>query len=412
MAFEPEILHIIIIGGGAAGIFCAVNAARMQPQARVIVLEKSNKLLSKVKVSGGGRCNVTHACFSIGEMVKRYPRGGNFLKKAFRHFFTTDTIEWFKERGVELKTEADGRMFPVTDDSDTIIRCLLDEAARYGVEIKMNAGVTALHKRSNKWETVTTQGAFSADAVVVACGGFPKPDQFMWLEATGHSISPPLPSLFTFNSPGNPVTALMGVSTEGIVKIAGTRFSAQGPVLITHWGLSGPAVLKLSAFAARELAGMQYNFSVVVNWLPGMHEQSCRDVLQQLRTTSPAKKMINANPFSIPARLWHFFLADADINETVRVTDVTAKNMNRLARSLTGFEISVKGKTTFKEEFVTAGGILTGEVEPDTMQSRLHSGLYFAGEILDVDGITGGYNFQHAWTSGWIAAKHISRVMD
>ncbi len=401
--------NLCIIGGGAAGIFCAVNAARMDRALKVCVLEKSSKLLSKVKISGGGRCNVTHACFSISDMAKRYPRGANFVKKAFGHFFTSDTIRWFEERGVELKAEADGRIFPITDNSQSIINCLLDEAAKYNVDIRLNEGVTAISKRGKEWLVETASGKEeSYSHLVVGTGGFPKQEQFAWITKTGHTVETPVPSLFTFNMPSHPITELMGIAQHASVKIQQTKFQEEGPVLITHWGLSGPAILRLSARAARDLAAMNYRFSVSVNWVPAFHENSCREELIKMRNEHASQKVANRNPFELPSRLWLFFIKLAGVNSEARWADLPAKAQNTLARLLTGFECSVSGKTTFKEEFVTAGGIKTEEIDPLTMQSRIHESLYFAGETINVDGITGGYNFQHAWTSGFLAAKAIA----
>lgn len=411
--------QLVVIGGGAAGFFCAVNAARLNPQLKVILLEKSSKLLSKVKISGGGRCNVTHACYSIADMIKKYPRGNSFLKKAFHHFFTTDTIEWFAQRGVLLKTEADGRMFPQSNTSQTIIDCLLQEANKYKVDIRMNTDVkeikSIVHSSSSidgagKFELVFLNGkSIVADYVCIACGGFPKTAQFDWLTRTGHSIEEPVPSLFTFNIPQNDITALMGISVEdAVVKIAGTKLQQNGPLLITHWGLSGPAALKLSAWGARELAGKNYHFTIHVNWLPEFNENSLKDKIQQLRFEIASQKIINRNPFGLPARLWEYFMKECGINTDLRWADLPAKEQNKLIKMLCGQELEVKGKTTFKEEFVTAGGISLSEVDVNTMQSKLVPGLFFAGEILNIDGVTGGFNFQNAWTTGWIAANNVN----
>jgi len=403
---------LIVVGGGAAGFFCAVNAAISNAALRVVIVEKSGKLLSKVKVSGGGRCNVTHHCFEIEELIKKYPRGQNFLKKAFHHFNTTDTIQWFAERSITLKTEADGRMFPESNTSQTIINCLLREANNFGVEIMMNADVKELSKKTDVFHLQLADGRhLQADFVCIACGGFPKPEHFSWLQQLGHAIEPPVPSLFTFNMPGNPITALMGVSVEeAIIKITGTKLSQQGPVLITHWGLSGPAILKLSAYAARELAQMQYQFSILINWLPLYNEQTLKEAWQGLRNQFAAQAIGNKNPFNLPACLWQYFLQQADINTETRWAAVTAKQQNKLIQILTAQPFEVKGKTTFKEEFVTCGGIKLSEINASTMQSRVVPNLFFAGEIMDVDGITGGFNFQHAWTSSWIAAKAIAEA--
>lgn len=401
--------RLIVIGGGAAGFFCAVNAARMDPSLEVMIIEKTGKLLSKVKVSGGGRCNVTHACFDIAEMTGKYPRGGNFLKKTFHQFFTNDTIAWFEQRGVRLKTEEDGRMFPITDSSQTIIECLLRESNLYNVQIRMNREVSALRKANDRWDVFFADGEkLEADMVCVASGGYPKITQFRWLLELDHTIQEPVPSLFTFNLPGHPVRQLMGVSTNAKVKIVGSKLTETGPVLVTHWGLSGPAVLRLSAWGARELAQKKYDFSILVNWVPEFNDQSLRIRMQALRVEAAQKRVHAFQRFDLPQRLWQFLCEQSGIAADMRWADLPAINQNKLVNNLVAYAVAVKGKTTFKEEFVTAGGISLSEVDANTMQSKIHRGLYFAGEILDVDGITGGFNFQHAWTSGFIAAKSIA----
>lgn len=402
-------MRLIVIGGGAAGFFCAVNAARMNPKLDVIIVEKSNKLLSKVRISGGGRCNVTHACFSIPEMVKKYPRGANFVKKTFHQFFTEDTINWFLERGVKLKTEQDGRMFPITDSSETIIECLLREADKYNVNVKMHAEVKNISRENNRWSIVfANEEIEKADFACVACGGYPKSSMFEWLLQTGHTIESPVPSLFTFNMPGNAVTKLMGVSANAKVKIQGTKLEEEGPVLVTHWGLSGPAVLKLSARGARELHDYNYRFNAIVNWCPTLNENSLREKFMEQREAHPSQKIYNGNVFSLPQRLWEYLGEASGIDDNLRWADLPAAKQNLFVKNVCAHEMKVEGKTTYKEEFVTAGGIRLTEVDAATMESRKAENLYFAGEILDVDGITGGFNFQHAWTSGWIAAKSIA----
>jgi hypothetical protein len=408
---------LIVIGGGAAGFFCAINAAEGNPELDVILIEKSNKLLSKVRVSGGGRCNVTHACFSISEMIKKYPRGEKFLKQAFHYFFTTDTIAWFEKRKVKLKTESDGRMFPGSNSSETVIYCLLKEANKHQVEILMNREIIKIDTKSleqNKklFYIFSKDGSIlEADFVCVACGGFHKPEQFNWLTKLGHSFESPVPSLFTFNVPKNSIAELMGISVENAqVKINGTKFFQNGPLLITHWGFSGPAVLKLSAFAATELSRINYDFSISINWAADYHENSVLEKLKTIRNEFASKKIINKNPFNLPQRLWEYHLQKGGINPEIRWADLPAKQQNILSKQLCAQSFHVKGKTTFKEEFVTAGGIKLNEVDANTMQSKIVPHLFFAGEILDVDGITGGFNFQHAWTSGWIAAKEIAHL--
>ena len=417
--------NLLVIGGGAAGIFCAVNAARRDPGLRVTVLEKTGKLLSKVKVSGGGRCNVTHACFDIAGMATHYPRGQHFVRKAFHRFFTTDTIEWFATRGVELKTEADGRMFPITDSSQTIIDCLMREVNTYKVDVWMHAEVRDVavgagdpggygdvgRGAGDRFEVLLADGRrLPADFVCVACGGFPKLSMFDWIQRLGHTIEAPVPSLFTFNMRGNPLTELMGISVpDALVKIQGSRLVERGPLLITHWGLSGPVVLRLSAWGARELAEAGYRFGVQVNWLGEVTEQQARERLQEMRQERAGQGVMARNPFGLPGRLWEYFLATAGIGAAVRWAEMPAREQNRLVSLLCAGTFTVEGKTTFKEEFVTAGGVRLAEVDPATFQSRKVPGLFFAGEILDVDGITGGYNFQHAWTGGWVAADTITQ---
>jgi len=401
---------LVVIGGGAAGFFCAINAAEANENLHVILLEKTGKLLSKVKISGGGRCNVTHACFSISEMAKKYPRGEQFVKKTFHQFFTKDTIAWFEARGVTLKAEPDGRMFPTTDSSQTIIDCLLHEANKLNIDIRMNADVKSVWQNDNAFSVqLANNKNIDADLVTIACGGYPKSSMFEWLTALGHGIEEPVPSLFTFNIPKHPITALMGVSLKNIqVKINGSKLKESGPVLITHWGLSGPAILRLSAWGARELSAKNWHFTIQVNWLPGYNEETVREELLGIRKTQAAQKMYHKNPFDLPNRLWDFLLEQTGVVTDCRWAELPAKEQNKLAKTLCAYELEVKGKTTYKEEFVTAGGILLSEIDAQTMMSRKVPNLYFAGEILNVDGITGGFNFQNAWTTGYIAGKNIA----
>lgn len=403
---------LIVIGGGAAGFFCAVNAARMNPSLKVTIVEKSNKVLSKVKVSGGGRCNVTHACFEINELIKKYPRGQNFLKRSFHWFNTKDTVEWFEERNVKLKTESDGRMFPETNSSQTIIDCLLKEADKYNVELILNCEVKEIKSENNSFKLLTPDSRLlTSDFLCIACGGYPKSSQMEWLQKTGHSFETPVPSLFTFNIPNNKITELMGVSVENAtVKIVGTKLQEQAPLLITHWGMSGPAVLKLSAWGARLLAEKNYHFEITVNWLGNRNENELRNEWLFFRDQFAAQKIGNKNPFTLPNRLWLHLLRESFIDEGLRWAELTSKQQNKLIQILTAQAFRVKGKTTFKEEFVTCGGIKLNEIDANTMQSKIVPHLFFAGEIMDVDGITGGFNFQNAWTTGWIAAKTIAEI--
>lgn len=415
--------RLIVIGGGAAGFFCAINAAQKNSELDVTIIEKSSKLLSKVRVSGGGRCNVTQACFSIAEMIKKYPRGEKFLKQSFHHFFTTDTIKWFKERNIELKTESDNRMFPESNSSETIINCFLYEAEKLGIKIIMNCEVVQLENElkedagDNKADPVKNRFLLTckdgrilqSDFICVASGGYHKKEYFAWLEKLGHSFESPVPSLFTFNIPGNSIVELMGIAVnDATIKLNDSKLSQTGPLLITHWGLSGPAILKLSAFAARILAERKYDFGITVNWLPQFNESTILERLKALRFEFASQKVGNRKPFNLPYRLWQYHLQCSGINEYIRWADLPAKFQNLLAKQLCSQQFHVKGTTTFKEEFVTAGGINLNEVNAATMESKIVPNLFFAGEILDVDGITGGFNFQHAWTSGYIAAKTVA----
>lgn len=402
---------IIVIGGGAAGFFAAVNIAHQHPELEVVLLEKSNKLLSKVSVSGGGRCNVTHACFDNSILVKHYPRGEKELRNIFSRFTTTDTINWFKQRGVELKTEEDGRMFPVSNTSETIVQCLLKEAEKYNVNIKLGVDIIGIEKNDDNTFTLHANGGgrFECNKLVIATGGNAKESAYQWLEKLGHTIIKPVPSLFTFNIPNNPVTELMGVSVpQAKVKIAGTKLETEGPLLITHWGLSGPAILKASAWGARQLSEMNYQFSALVNWLPKHTDEKLRIEFNNQREENASKAIVSNGPFELPKRLWEFLCQKANIPETMRWADLPKKNANVLVNHLLNDEYKVQGKTTFKEEFVTCGGIALKEIDLSKMESKLIPGLFFAGEVMDVDGITGGFNFQNAWSTAWVVSQNIA----
>ncbi len=403
-------LNIIVIGGGASGFFGAITAAETFPEATVTILEKTRTVLNKVRISGGGRCNVTHACFDNRLLVKNYPRGEKPLRPLLDVFDTTATVAWFEKRGVHLKTEPDGRMFPSTNTSATIMDCLFQTARKVGVGIRTSCGVSSLMRtEQGRWQLyLLTNEVVEADRVLIATGGFPKVDGYDWLPEQSEPLMSPVPSLFTFNVPDNPLLPLAGVAVpDAKVSIIGTKQEQRGPVLITHWGFSGPAVLRLSAWAARDLANVDYRFTLRINWTPTLNDNELRNTLQNFRQQNGRKQVVSQNPFGLPSRLWQAFAAESGISETQRWADLPAKPLNRLAERLTNSQFQVVGKSTFKDEFVTCGGISFGSLNPKTLESKDHPGLFFAGEVLDVDGITGGFNFQSAWTTGYVAGLAI-----
>ena len=397
-------MKIAVIGGGAAGFMAAITAKETNPNANVTIFEKTDKVLVKVKVSGGGRCNVTNATFSISKLIKNYPRGGRELKKSFNHFFTTDTVNWFERRGVVLKTEADNRMFPSSNSSQTIVDLLLNSAENLGIRISYKSKVNSLNYSESEITLSINGETLSFDKVIIASGGSPKESGLDWLKKLGYKIIKPVPSLFTFNMPKNPITKLMGLSVPNVItSINGSKLRQSGPLLITHWGMSGPAILKLSAWGAQDLAKQSYTFSVQVNWL-AINEEDLRSQFSNM--TSSRKQMYKHNPLEIPKRLWHFMLNKLEIAENQIWNELAKKNKNRLINMLLNDEFEVKGKTTFKEEFVSCGGIDLSEIDMQTMESKRHKGIYFAGELLNIDGVTGGFNFQAAWTTGYLAGKN------
>ncbi len=401
-------MKIAIIGAGAAGCFAAANIPA-HPDHEIVIFEKTGRSLQKVKVSGGGRCNVTHACFEVPQLIEKYPRGKQLLRKILYRFGPKDTINWFESRGVQIKEEQDGRMFPVTDDSQSIINCLQKELERKKINIQYHKSVERIEKQEDKFQIhFADKSNFIADKILIACGGYPKPDQYHWLTALGHTVEEPVPSLFTFNMPKHPITELMGVAVQDVtVKIAGTKISEFGPLLITHWGLSGPAVLRTSAWAARELANRNYQFAILINWINKKTEAELREEIATIRKNLGKQLVVHKNPFQLPKRFWEYLLWKNEIAIDVKWGDLPATQQNKLIESLVNDRYEINGKTTFKEEFVTCGGIKLSEVDPTTLESRLVPGLFFAWEILDVDGITGGFNFQHAWASGFVAAEGI-----
>lgn len=402
-------MRIAIIGGGAAGFFAAIAAKENHPGSEVTIFERSNKLLSKVKVSGGGRCNVTNGCTDINELSRAYPRGEKHLKRAFRTFSTKDTMEWFESRGVPLMIQEDNCVFPVSQDSQSVIDCFLNEARRLRIKVMTGKGVKALEPLGDQLRLHFLKDAFPAEAfdkVIVATGGSPKRSGLAWLEELGHKIADPVPSLFTFNMPAESITNLMGIVVEQTkVKIQGTKLASDGPLLITHWGMSGPAILKLSAFGARLLGEMNYECTALVNWTHIQNEQRVREALSGIVRTHAKKMLANFRPYALPERLWLFLLERAELPKDRRWNELGKKGLNKLMQVLTQDGYAVQGKTTFKEEFVTCGGVSLASIDFKTMQSKVCQNLYFAGEVMDIDGITGGYNFQSAWTTAFIAGK-------
>lgn len=407
-------IRIAVIGGGAAGFFAAIRCASLNPLCEVVILEKSTKLLAKVKVSGGGRCNVTHACFDIKQLVKYYPRGGKELYGLFARFNPESTVDWFESRGVKLKTEDDGRMFPVTDSSQTVIDCLLKEAEALHVKIYSGCQVLEVHPKSTSGFELLLgdQQRLFFDRILVATGGSPKEEGFRWLQKLGHDIVAPVPSLFTFNIRDKKLTALMGLSVpEATIKIKDQSLSSSGPMLITHWGLSGPAVLKLSSVAARLLANLDYRFYIWVNWTGDKNEEEVRRELGEVRKQFPSRLIFNTAFTGLPKRLWQYLANRSGIAETLQWANISKEQLNSLVYSIVRDEYEVEGKTTFKEEFVTCGGVALAGVDLKTMESKKMKGLYFAGEVLDIDALTGGFNFQAAWSGGFVAGTSMAALL-
>ena len=403
-------MKITIIGGGAAGFFSAISAKSHFPAAEVCILEKTSKFLGKVKISGGGRCNVTNATFNNRLLSEKYPRGEKFLRKAFEQFNAQDTVNWFESRGVALKTYPDNCIFPLSNESQSIIDCFLQEARKLGIELFTSHSVESIRKTDKGFEIESNQGIQLADKVIITVGGQPKSTWFAAIESFGHNIIPPVPSLFTFNMPKEPIKALMGVVVEHArVRIEGQKLIGIGPLLLTHGGMSGPAILQLSAWGARILAEKEYTGAVLVNWLDEIKEESLRMQFNEIQKAHGAKMLQNHNPFPMPNRLWIYLLEKNEIKPETRWQDLVGKHANKLINTLINDRYEVLGKTTFKEEFVTAGGIDLAEIDVNTMQSKKIPGLFFAGEVLDIDGITGGFNFQAAWTTGYIAGKSSGR---
>lgn len=403
-------MTIAVIGGGPAGFFAAITAARNYPQHRIIILEKAKQLLAKVRISGGGRCNVTHACFDPAVLVKSYPRGGNELRGPFTRFQPLNTIEWFESHGVQLKTEDDGRMFPITDQSETIIHCLQKAARDAGVLVWTECGVNQIDRMNELFQLHLSNGQkLECHRILFATGSHPR--TYDLIRQLGHNIVPLVPSLFTFNTPESPLIDLAGISSPKVqVILPDLNMDQIGPLLITHWGLSGPGVLKLSAWAARELHNLDYKTRVIINWLPDYSEEEIRQNIIKLKQAS-GLKMINAdNPESIAKQLWKRIVTLAGIEHDQRWSHLSNKQLQALIQQLRSMTLQMSGKTTYKQEFVTCGGVNLKEVDFKTMQSRICPGVYFAGEVLNIDGITGGFNFQNAWTTGWITGHSIGEI--
>jgi predicted Rossmann fold flavoprotein len=403
--------RIVIAGGGAAGFFAAITCAEADPSAEVVISEATAHPLAKVRVSGGGRCNVTHACFEPHELVQHFPRGARELLGPFTRFGPRDTIDWFAARGVELKTENDGRMFPTTDNSATIVDCLQHTAARAGIRLVTRCGIRSAEKKEKGFVlTLTTDETVEAQRLLIATGGTKGSAGLTIAEKLGHAIVPPVPSLFTFHIDDPRLRGLEGVSVlSASTTVRGTRLRANGPVLVTHWGLSGPGILKLSAWGARELHGMNYHFPLGLNWADPLTAQQVRARLSAERAGHPRRQVATANSFGIPARLWERLVAAAGIAVDAIWTHTSNDSLRALTAQVAAAEFVVTGKSMNKEEFVTCGGVKLGEVNFSTMESRICPGLYFAGEVLDLDGITGGFNFQSAWTTGWHAGRALAR---
>ncbi len=396
---------LIIVGGGAAGFFTAINIVEKNPKLKVAILERGTEVLNKVRISGGGRCNVTHACFEPNELVKFYPRGEKELRGPFHQFCSGDTVEWFEKHGVELKIEADGRMFPVSNSSQTIIDCFQDATKKLGISVLTNQSVQSIFKKEAFWKIETQSETYITEKLILATGSNPK----IWemLQTYGHAIVTPVPSLFTFNIKDPRIAALPGVAAQVSLKVKDTKLETSGPLLITHWGMSGPAILKLSAWGARILHNKNYQFTIFVNWLNDLDAENVEKTLKELKLEHAKKAVSKKSPFDLTNRLWENLVLASGIESVTKWADLSKIQLQNLSNQLTNGTFQVNGKSTFKEEFVTAGGIDLKEINFKTMESKLHENLYFAGEIVNIDAVTGGYNFQNAWTSGFIVANSI-----
>lgn len=400
---------IIVIGGGAAGFFAAISVAEHFPTTEVIILEKTSKLLSKVKISGGGRCNVTHACHQLKELLQNYPRGQKELRKVFNQWMPQDTIDWFESHQVPLKTEEDNRIFPVSDNSQSIIDCLFKTTKKLNIQIQTQSEVIQLEQEENQFKiTLKNQEILFAEKVIVTTGGSPKLNGLKFLEKLNLEIIPPVPSLFTFNLPEESIKEIPGIAVPKVkVRIQGTKLQEEGSLLITHWGLSAFAILRLSAWGARILKDLEYQAIVSIQWISDKNEELLRTQIADFQEEFKKRLIKNKNPFNLPQRLWQFLLTRWQIPEEKSWQELSKKEKNRLSNGLMNDTYQMKGKTTFKEEFVTCGGISRTEINFNTMESKQYKGLFFAGEVLDIDGLTGGFNFQAAWATGFVAGKNV-----
>jgi predicted Rossmann fold flavoprotein len=408
-------LNVIVIGGGAAGFFGAIACGSANPQLKVTLIEAGSKPLAKVRISGGGRCNVTHHCFEPDRLVTNYPRGAKALRGAFSRFQPKDTVQWYESRGVKLKTEADGRMFPITDSSETIIDCLMQAADRVKVDLRTGVGVKTVkqyqdERGANYFQVeLKNERVMKCDRLLIATGS--NPLGYRWAKNLGHKIEPAVPSLFTFNLRDSRLKGLAGVSVNNAQVKLGTgknKLEQTGALLITHWGVSGPAILKLSAWGARSLFELKYNSLLQINWLPEFNQEELKQVLTALKQTNPQKKIVNYCPVELPKRLWQSLINYAEINPEKVWSEINKKELNKLVAEILQGQYEITGKGVFKDEFVTCGGVSLKEINFKTMESKKCPGLYFAGEILDIDGITGGFNFQSAWTTSWLAGQAIA----
>jgi len=402
-------MKIAIIGGGAAGFFAAISAKTHHPETQVHIFEKAKKPLIKVGLTGGGRCNISNAESSFKNMIAAYPRGGKLLKKAFKEFDNKAIVKWFETRGVLTLTQEDNCIFPQSQNSQTVIDCLIKEAKQLGITIHTEHSISAIEKKDEKLMLHfkdDQQKTFVFHKIIVTTGGAPQKKSFLWLEKLGHRIEQPIPSLFTFNMPNESIKKLMGIVVENaMVSLQGSKLKASGPLLITHWGMSGPAILKLSSFGARILQERDYEFKVQVNWVNIQNDNIVLDELNSIIQQHPHKQLANYRPYLITERLWHFLLKKAQISLQKKWNELGKKHLNKIVHLLTNDIYQVEGKTTFREEFVTCGGVSLSSINPQTLESLTCPNLYFAGEVLDIDGITGGYNLQAAWTTGFIAGK-------